>query len=108
MLQPIGKPEVLDPYSIKNLPPLIIGGAVFNYQYSSDPHSLPVQELIERAFQLGLNALDTSPYYGPSEEIIGQALQRYHFLETNTIFAPKLVESSWMNLITAELVFVCL
>ena len=63
MLQPIGKPEVLDPYSIKNLPPLIIGGAVFNYQYSSDPHSLPVQELIERAFQLGLNALDTSPLW---------------------------------------------
>lgn len=79
MLQSIGKPEVLDPYSIKNLPPLIIGGAVFNYQYSSDPHSLPVQELIERAFQLGLNALDTSPYYGPSEEIIGQALQKISF-----------------------------
>ena len=52
---------------------------MFNYQYSSDPHSLPVQELIERAFQLGLNALDTSPYYGPSEEIIGQALQKISF-----------------------------
>lgn len=75
----IGTGKVIQPYSIKNLPPLIIGGAVFNYQYCSDPSSLPVPELIEKAFQKGLNALDTSPYYGPSEEIIGQALKQISF-----------------------------
>ncbi|KAG7665570.1 uncharacterized protein J8A68_000972 [[Candida] subhashii] len=76
MTKPIGKPEVVQPYSIKNLPPLIVGGAVFNTQYSEDPHSLPVPELIQTAFDNGLNALDTSPYYGPSEEIIGKALKK--------------------------------
>ncbi|RLV90342.1 D-arabinose 1-dehydrogenase [Spathaspora sp. JA1] len=76
MTKAIGKAEVVQPYSIKNLPPLIIGGAVFNTQYSSDPHSLPVQEIIQTAFDLGVNAIDTSPYYGPSEEIIGNALTK--------------------------------
>ncbi|EGW30648.1 D-threo-aldose 1-dehydrogenase [Spathaspora passalidarum NRRL Y-27907] len=76
MTKAIGKSEVVEPYSIKNIPPLIIGGAVFNTQYSSDPHSLPIQEIIQTAFDLGINALDTSPYYGPSEELIGNALTK--------------------------------
>ncbi|CAK9441103.1 uncharacterized protein LODBEIA_P49720 [Lodderomyces beijingensis] len=71
--------EVKQPYSIANLPPLIIGGAVFNHQYSSDPHSLPVESVLARAFKLGFNAIDTSPYYGPSEEILGAALSKLPF-----------------------------
>lgn len=62
------------PYSIQNISPLVIGGAVFNTQYESDPHQLPVQQIIETAFSSGINAIDTSPYYGPSELIIGSAL----------------------------------
>lgn len=62
------------PKPIENLPPLIIGGAVFNTQYSDDPTKLPISQVIDRAFELGLNAVDTSPYYGRSEELIGHAL----------------------------------
>lgn len=62
------------PYSIDNLPPLIVGGAVFNYQYSSNPQALPIESLLKRAFDCGYNAIDTSPYYGPLEELLGEAL----------------------------------
>lgn len=79
MTQSLGKSQVEQPYSIKNLPPLIIGGAVFNNQYSDDPFALPAKEIIQLAFENGLNALDTSPYYGPSEEIIGAALREVSF-----------------------------
>ncbi|KAK6201717.1 D-threo-aldose 1-dehydrogenase [Scheffersomyces amazonensis] len=72
---PIGALEVKRPHSINNLPPLIIGGAVFNTQYSDDPRSLPAKEILRNAFEKGLNAIDTSPYYGPSEIIIGEALK---------------------------------
>ncbi|KAI0389091.1 Aldo/keto reductase [Xylariaceae sp. FL0594] len=56
------------------LPPLILGTATFNTQYVSDPFSLPASSIISRAFELGINAFDTSPYYGPSEIILGDAL----------------------------------
>lgn len=54
------------------LPPLIFGTATFNYQYNADPHKLPTTALVHRAFSLGIRAFDTSPYYGPSEEILGK------------------------------------
>ncbi|KAK6456617.1 D-threo-aldose 1-dehydrogenase [Scheffersomyces xylosifermentans] len=75
-IKAIGKTVVEKPYSIRNLPPLIVGGAVFNTQYSSDPRNLPVKEIVQLAFENGLNAIDTSPYYGPSEEILGEALSK--------------------------------
>ena len=56
------------------LPPLIMGGAGFSYQLSSEPASLPVLETVKRAFELGLRAIDTSPYYEPSEQLLGAAL----------------------------------
>ncbi|KAG5418743.1 hypothetical protein I9W82_003461 [Candida metapsilosis] len=62
--------------SLNGLPPFIIGGAVFNYQYHSNPQSLPVEDILHHAFELGYNAIDTSPYYGPSEEILGHALSK--------------------------------
>ena len=58
------------------LPPLIFGTATFNYQYNTDPHSLPAASLIHHAIDNGITAFDTSPYYGPSEEILGLALQQ--------------------------------
>ncbi|KAK7964515.1 L-galactose dehydrogenase [Apiospora saccharicola] len=59
------------------LPPLLLGTATFNYQYVSDPHNpevLPALSIVTRTLELGISAFDTSPYYGPSEKILGQAL----------------------------------
>ncbi|WYZ36082.1 hypothetical protein EsH8_X_000729 [Colletotrichum jinshuiense] len=57
------------------LPPLILGTATFNYQYVADPERMPSVDIVRRALALGVNAFDTSPYYGPSESILGSALQ---------------------------------
>jgi aryl-alcohol dehydrogenase-like predicted oxidoreductase len=57
------------------LPGIIIGGGVFNTQMNDDISKLPVADIIYKAFTLGINAIDTSPYYGPSEELIGRALK---------------------------------
>ncbi|RPA99667.1 Aldo/keto reductase [Choiromyces venosus 120613-1] len=56
------------------LPPIIIGGAVYNTQMNPDPSTLPVRNLLAKAFSMGINCVDTSPYYGPSELLIGDAL----------------------------------
>lgn len=56
------------------LPPLVLGTATFNTQYVSDPHSMPYRDIVARALSLGVNAFDTSPYYGPSETLLGTAL----------------------------------
>jgi D-arabinose 1-dehydrogenase len=56
------------------LPPLICGTATFNDQYNTDPFALPTDQIIQRAFALGVRAFDTSPYYGPSEKLLGKAL----------------------------------
>lgn len=56
------------------LPPLIFGTATFNYQYNPDPYELDTTGLVHRAFEYGIRAFDTSPYYGPSEAILGAAL----------------------------------
>ncbi|KAL3460852.1 Aldo/keto reductase family-domain-containing protein [Aspergillus heterothallicus] len=56
------------------LPPLVMGTATFNSQYNEDPYALPTTELVHRAFANGVRAFDTSPYYGPAEELLGRAL----------------------------------
>ncbi|KAL2149208.1 hypothetical protein VTH82DRAFT_8556 [Thermothelomyces myriococcoides] len=56
------------------LPPLVLGTATFNTQYVADPHSMPYRDIVARALSLGVNAFDTSPYYGPSEILLGDAL----------------------------------
>ncbi|KAK2745296.1 l-galactose dehydrogenase [Colletotrichum kahawae] len=55
-------------------PPLVMGGAGFSYQLHSDPGSLPITEILLRAFELGVRSIDTSPYYEPSEQLMGAAL----------------------------------
>lgn len=60
--------------SLDDLPDIVLGAGVFNYQYHSDPFKLSPQAIINRAFKLGIRAIDTSSYYGPSEEIVGKAL----------------------------------
>ncbi|KAI8948957.1 Aldo/keto reductase [Xylaria longipes] len=56
------------------IPPLILGTATFNTQYVPDPFTLPAASIVSRALDLGVAAFDTSPYYGPSETILGDAL----------------------------------
>jgi D-arabinose 1-dehydrogenase len=56
------------------LPPLICGTATFNNQYNLDASLLPTNAIISRALSLGVRAFDTSPYYGPSESLLGSAL----------------------------------
>jgi D-arabinose 1-dehydrogenase len=56
------------------LPPLIFGTATFNYQYNPDPYELDATGLVQQALEHGVRAFDTSPYYGPSEDILGAAL----------------------------------
>lgn len=65
------------------LPPLVFGTATFNSQYNKDPYALDTKGLVEQALSHGIRAFDTSPYYGPSEELLGAALStsfvRKHF-----------------------------
>ncbi|KAK8023556.1 D-arabinose 1-dehydrogenase [Apiospora rasikravindrae] len=58
----------------ERLPPLILGTATFNTQYVSDPLQMPYRRIVSRALELGVTAFDTSPYYGPSEILLGDAL----------------------------------
>jgi len=59
----------------EQLPPLILGGAGFSYQCHPHPESLPVRDVVIKAFDSGLTAIDTSPYYEPSEQLLGNALR---------------------------------
>jgi D-arabinose 1-dehydrogenase len=74
-LQPLKNHEEKS-FSLQNLPDVILGAGVFNYQYTDSPHDLSAVAVVRRAFELGIRALDTSAYYGPSEIIIGDALEK--------------------------------
>ncbi|TPR04728.1 Glycosyl hydrolases 2 family protein [Aspergillus niger] len=56
------------------LPPIILGGSGFSDQSHPNPQTLPVATIIRRAFDEGILAIDTSPYYHPSEHLLGTAL----------------------------------
>jgi D-arabinose 1-dehydrogenase len=56
------------------LDPFIMGGAGFSYQLVNDPSEAPAVEILETAFDSGVRTIDTSPYYDPSELILGAAL----------------------------------
>jgi aryl-alcohol dehydrogenase-like predicted oxidoreductase len=79
------------------LPPLILGTATFNSQYVSDPLSMPSTAIVSRALELGITAFDTSPYYGPSESLLGSALS--HALSSSSSSSPATPRSS-LTLIT--------
>ncbi|PHH64477.1 hypothetical protein CDD81_4552 [Ophiocordyceps australis] len=57
------------------LPPLILGTATFNTQYHPDPAHMPYTEIVRRALKHQIAAFDTSPYYGPAELLLGDALR---------------------------------
>ena len=55
------------------LPPLVFGTGTFNSQYNNVA-KLDTVGLVQKALEFGIRAFDTSPYYGPSEELLGAAL----------------------------------
>ncbi|KAL8692336.1 MAG: hypothetical protein Q9218_002629 [Villophora microphyllina] len=67
------KPQTMPALSTL-LPPLICGTATFNDQYNPDPYALPTTAIVHEALSLGVRAFDTSPYYGPAEDLLGAAL----------------------------------
>ncbi|KAJ4377241.1 hypothetical protein N0V83_000064 [Neocucurbitaria cava] len=54
--------------------PLILGGAGFSYQLSTTPSTTDAVSILLTAFAAGIRTIDTSPYYDPSELILGSAL----------------------------------
>jgi aryl-alcohol dehydrogenase-like predicted oxidoreductase len=57
------------------LPPLIFGTATFNNQYNKDVYAMDTTGLVATALDRGIRAFDTSPYYGPAEELLGAGLE---------------------------------
>ncbi|KAI5271929.1 L-galactose dehydrogenase (L-GalDH) [Aureobasidium subglaciale] len=74
------------------LPPLVFGCAVFNSQYN-DVNKLDTVGLVQEALEFGIRAFDTSPYYGPSEELLGAALDtefvRAHVPRSDLFYITK-------------------
>lgn len=71
------------------LPPLLLGTATFNYQFVEDPSRMPYTSIVARAIELGLCGFDTSPYYGPSEELLGKALATLENPSTSPQYLPR-------------------
>lgn len=59
---------------------MILGTATFNSQYNEDPSTIRTREIVHKALAEGIRAFDTSPYYGPAEELLGRALDCDHVL----------------------------
>ncbi|THV89204.1 Aldo/keto reductase [Aureobasidium pullulans] len=54
--------------------PVVMGGAAWSHQLNHDAEIRPVIPVILNAFDHGIRTIDTSPYYEPSEKILGKAL----------------------------------
>lgn len=72
-LQPTISMSASTPLS-RVLPPLVLGGAGFSHQVFRNPNSTQALQVLKCAFQLGLRTIDTSAYYHPSEQLLGEAL----------------------------------
>ncbi|CAB4385070.1 Aldo/keto reductase [Rhizophagus irregularis] len=59
------------------VPEITFGAGVFSGRYNHIEKDWPLLS-VRRAFELGINAFDTSPYYGDSEKILGSA---FHALQ---------------------------
>lgn len=53
---------------------LVLGGGSYSPQSHLNPDCLPVRALVLKALDNGIRTLDTSPYYGPSEILLADAL----------------------------------
>ncbi len=74
-VQPLFPAPVASVTGTLPLPPLILGAGVFGYDYNTDDtlQSKGPKDTLRRCFQYGITALDTSPYYTCSEEVLGKA-----------------------------------
>lgn len=61
--------------ALRRMLPLVMGGAGFSYQLNANPEAAPIASILKSAFDSGVRTLDTSPYYDPSEQLLGAALQ---------------------------------
>ena len=59
----------------------VIGCGTFAEQYNADPSAVAIVDIFRTAQSLGIHTLDTSPYYGPSEILVGQALAQVPWLQ---------------------------
>lgn len=85
---PWPKPEVLTDLKTQ-CSPLMFGGGVYGHgKYNDDTllYSDAAVRALRLAFRYGINALDTSAYYEPSELVLGRALR---------ILAPEYPRSSY-------------
>jgi D-arabinose 1-dehydrogenase len=77
----------------QSLPALILGGAGFSNQCHPDPASLPIGDIVRRAFDQGMRCIDTSPYYEPSEQLFGEALSHplitEHYARSDYVLMTK-------------------
>ncbi|KAF4122233.1 Aldo/keto reductase family [Geosmithia morbida] len=72
------------------LPPLILGTATFNTQYHPDPTHMPYERIVRRALlDHKIVAFDTSPYYGPSEILLGDALESINAPRSSYLLITK-------------------
>ncbi|KAF3926512.1 hypothetical protein AA313_de0209455 [Arthrobotrys entomopaga] len=62
----------MNPFN-RNTGRIVLGGAGWSRQIVTDPTSKPVLQTILHALSLGIRAFDTSPYYDPSEILLGAA-----------------------------------
>lgn len=74
---------------MKRLDDLVLGGATFNTQYNDDPYMIDIDELLTYALDNGIYTIDTSPYYGPSETIIGKAIKRLGIKREDIMICTK-------------------
>lgn len=62
------------PFPLSQTPVIALGGAGFSNLTHPDPDAVPVHDIILHAFDCGVLAIDTSPFYDPSEQLLGQSL----------------------------------
>ncbi|ODQ53705.1 NAD-dependent arabinose dehydrogenase [Saitoella complicata NRRL Y-17804] len=74
-LEPLGPVAApVNGSSLAGMSPLCFGAGTFAPQYN-EPALLRPTDVVRRALDLAVNCFDTSPYYGESEIILGDALQ---------------------------------
>jgi hypothetical protein len=76
-LEPSQLKQLLDRPSLSaKASKVVLGGGSFTHQSHPNPEALPVRDIIKRALEKGIRTFDTSPYYGPSEKLLGDAFSQ--------------------------------
>lgn len=70
---PMGPRKAEMPYSIENLPPMFIEGGLLVLFIVWSPKIS--EEILSTGLSISLIAIDRSPFYGRSEDVLGRALK---------------------------------